>query len=258
MVEGALPAMPVLGIQVHALNIPRTLEVMAQWINEHNAHYICFVNANNAMLGHDQPGLREVYNCAGLAAPDGMPMVWLLRWTGYRDVERVYGPDLLLAACAAGVERGWRHYFYGGAPGVAEKVVERLRAQFPSIQVAGWESPPFCPLMAEEEAEMVARIRAARPDILWVGLGSPKQDIWMYEHLGTLGVPVLAGVGAAFDFLAVVKRQAPRWMQRSGLEWLHRLLSEPRRLWRRYVLGYPRFVVLLGLQKLGLYRPRGG
>ncbi len=183
-----------------------------------------------------------------------MPVVWMLRWQGFKNVQRVYGPDLLQAACARSLETGWRHYFYGGAPQVAEKLKDKLCADYPGLQVVGMESPPFRPLTAEEDEDAVQRIRQARPDIVWVGLGAPRQDFWMAEHLDRLGVPVLVGVGAAFDFLSGAKPQAPLWMRRSGLEWLFRLATEPRRLWRRYLIGNPRFLYLCLLQRLGLKR----
>jgi N-acetylglucosaminyldiphosphoundecaprenol N-acetyl-beta-D-mannosaminyltransferase len=203
---------------------------------------------------YDYPDLRDIYNHSGLTTPDGMAIVWLLRAKGFRDVERVYGPDLMRAVCQKGVERGYRHYFYGGAPGVGEKLAAVLQQQNPGLQVVGVDSPPFRKLTTLEiEAERM-RIQTAHPDIVWVGIGSPRQEIWMSEQIGWLNVPVLVGVGAAFDFLSGNKRQAPAWVQRSGLEWFYRLASEPRRLWRRYLLGYPRFVVLVVLQALGLLR----
>ncbi len=172
-----------------------------------------------------------------------MPIVWLLRARGFQHVERVYGPDLMQAVCANGLERGYRHYFYGGAEGIPERLAQRLQEQFPGLCVAGTYSPPFRALTPEEDQAVIRRIQAARPDIVWVGISSPKQEAWMYNHVERLGVPALIGVGAAFDFLSGAKRQAPRWIQRSGFEWLFRLACEPRRLWKRY-LQYPRFAVL--------------
>jgi N-acetylglucosaminyldiphosphoundecaprenol N-acetyl-beta-D-mannosaminyltransferase len=160
----------------------------------------------------------------------------------------------MLAVCQQGVEKGYRHYFYGGAPGVGEKLAAVLEKQFPGLQIVGIDSPPFRALTADEIQAEQARIQAAHPDIVWIGIGSPRQEIWMSEHTAGLNVPVLAGVGAAFDFLSGNKPQAPKWVQRSGLEWFYRLISEPRRLWRRYLLGYPRFVVLVVLQALGWLR----
>jgi len=243
-----------LGVGVHPIRMADALAAFQDWIARRQPHYVCLAPAHAIMACVDQPELRPIYNCSGLTTPDGMAIVWLLRAQGHPGVERVYGPDLLPAACQAGLAAGWRHYFYGGASGVPEQLAARLRERFPGVHICGCYSPPFRPLTAAEAAQVQLDIRAARPDILWVGIGSPRQEQWMAGWIDQLDVPVLVGVGAAFDFLAGVKPQAPRWMQRSGLEWLFRLLSEPGRLWRRYILGYPRFVVLMLLQFLGLYR----
>jgi len=176
------------------------------------------------------PELRRIYNASGMTTPDGMPLVWLSRLHGYHHVDRVYGPDLMLALCERSVKRGYRHFFYGGAEGVPEHLAARLQSRFPGLIVAGTYSPPFRPLRPEEDEQIVQLINETSPDIVWVGLGSPKQERWMAEHIDRLTAPVLIGVGAAFDFHTGRKPQAPRWMQRSGLEWLFRLLTEPRRL----------------------------
>ena len=198
--------------------------------------------------------LRGIHNRAGLVTPDGMPLVWLSRLRGLRHVGRVYGPDLLLACCAHSLSKGYRHFFYGGAPGVPEQLVSRLREQFPGLAVAGWHSPPFRPLTPPEDEEIVRRIDEAAPDIVWVGLSTPKQERWMHEHVGRLKAPALIGVGAAFDFVSGRKRQAPAWMRHSGLEWMFRLASEPRRLWRRYLVNNPLFVWKVVLQAVGARR----
>lgn len=244
----------ILGVQVDAITMANTLDSFREWISSRQPHYVCVTPAHAVMDCWDHPELREIYNSSGLTTPDGMAIVWLLRWAGHKNVERVYGPDLLLAACQRSREAGWRHYFYGGAPGVAETLVVALKEKNPDLSVVGIESPPFRILTQNEDAAACERIRASQADILWVGLGSPKQEVWMSEHFQQLGVPVIVGVGAAFDFISGVKPQAPRWMQRSGLEWLFRLVSEPSRLWRRYILGYPRFVVLVLLQRLGVIK----
>jgi N-acetylglucosaminyldiphosphoundecaprenol N-acetyl-beta-D-mannosaminyltransferase len=228
------------------------LTTISTWIDRCQPNYVCCIPAHTVINCYDHPELRDVFESSGLNTPDGMAIVWLLRQAGFQQVERVYGPDLLLAACQRGLTPGWKHYFYGGAPEVVSALVEILSFRYPGLKIAGYESPPYRELTSVEEAKMIARIQAAKPDILWVGLGSPKQEIWMHDHLSALQVPVLIGVGAAFDFLAGSKPQAPLWMQRSGLEWFYRLVSEPRRLWKRYILGYPRFVFLVLLQRLGL------
>jgi len=198
--------------------------------------------------------LRRIHNRAGLVTPDGMPLVWLSRLQSFHHVERVYGPDLMLALCERSVAKGYRHFFYGGAEGVPEQLASVLQKRFPGLQVAGTFSPPFRPLTADEDDRIVQMINAAAPDIVWVGLSTPKQERWMAGHRERLTAPVLIGVGAAFDFLTGRKPQAPRWMQRAGLEWLFRLLTEPRRLWRRYLINNPLFVALVVLQALGVRR----
>ena len=181
-----------------------------------------------------------------------MAIVWLLRLQGHRRVERVYGPDLMLSLCRHGLENGLRHFLYGGEASVADLLKTNLTARFLGLQVMGTQTPPFRDLTAEEDGVVVDAINAAtQADVVWVGLSTPKQERWMAAHLGRIEAPVMIGVGAAFDFLSGRKRQAPRWMQRAGLEWLFRLASEPRRLWPRY-RRYPLFVLLAIAQLLGL------
>jgi N-acetylglucosaminyldiphosphoundecaprenol N-acetyl-beta-D-mannosaminyltransferase len=181
-----------------------------------------------------------------------MPLVWLSRLKGWEGVERVYGPDLMLAVCQRTATSRYRHFFYGSSPEVLEALVMRLRRRFPTLQIVGTYSPPFRLLSPEEDAQVVDGIRAACANIVWVGLSTPKQERWMAEHVGRLPRTVLIGVGAAFDFHAGTKRQAPRWMQRSGLDWVFRLLSEPRRLYRRYLTNIPLFAWYLLLEATGL------
>jgi N-acetylglucosaminyldiphosphoundecaprenol N-acetyl-beta-D-mannosaminyltransferase len=192
--------------------------------------------------------LRHIHNAAGLVTPDGMPLVWLSRLHGWRATRRVYGPALMLEVCDRSLATGYRHFFYGGQDGVPERLAARLQKRFPGLVVAGTYAPPFRPLTAKEDDDVVRHINDAKPDIVWVGLSTPKQERWMAQHVGRLSAPVLIGVGAAFDFHAGLKRQAPRWMQHSGLEWLFRLVNEPRRLWRRYLVNNPLFVWLTLLQ----------
>jgi N-acetylglucosaminyldiphosphoundecaprenol N-acetyl-beta-D-mannosaminyltransferase len=183
-----------------------------------------------------------------------MSLVWLCKLKGRAEVERVYGPDLMLALCARSPNHGYRHFFYGASAGVVEALTARLCARYPGLEVVGTCSPPFRELTPAEDADIVQRIALTRPDIVWVGLSTPKQERWMSEHVGCWPGAVLIGVGAAFDFHAGTKRQAPRWMQRNGLEWLFRLLSEPRRLYRRYLTNIPLFAWYLVLDAVGLRR----
>jgi N-acetylglucosaminyldiphosphoundecaprenol N-acetyl-beta-D-mannosaminyltransferase len=243
----------ILGVHVSAVDLPRTLELVNVWIAQREPCYVCLTPAHVVMEGYRDPDLRACLNRAGLTVPDGMGIVWLLNLQGYHGVGRVYGADLMLGLCEQGLPLRRRHFFYGGAPGVAERLARELIGRFPGLQVCGTSSPPFRPPSESEDRDDIERIRAAGADIVWVGIGSPRQDAWMAEHAGRIGAPVLIGVGAAFDFLSGRKPQAPRWVQRAGLEWLFRLASEPRRLWRRYA-QYPLFLALVVLQSIGVTR----
>jgi N-acetylglucosaminyldiphosphoundecaprenol N-acetyl-beta-D-mannosaminyltransferase len=239
----------VLGVEVSAIDMAQALATIDGWIAAGARQYVCVTGVHGVMESQRDHLLRQIHNGAGLVTPDGMPLVWLARHAGFPHVTRVYGPDLMLASCQASVAREYRHFFYGGAPGVAERLSDRLRERFPGLRVVGSYSPPFRPGVSLEETAVIDRINAAAADIVWVGLSTPKQELWMHQHRPHLTAPVLIGVGAAFDFHAGVKRQAPRWMQRSGLEWFFRLTQEPRRLWRRYSRNNTRFLLELGLRR---------
>jgi len=241
----------ILGVNVSAIHMQQALETIHTWITTRDPHYACVTPAHSIMDCYNNPELRPIFNSSGLTTPDGMSLVWILRLMGHKHVDRVYGPDLMQALCQASIEPGYRHYFYGGAPGVVEDLKIKLQTSYPDLQVVGHYTPPFGPVTLEEDQRIIEHIRDANPDIVWVGISSPRQEIWMAEHLNSLDVPVLIGVGAAFDFLSGRKTQAPRWVQRSGLEWLFRFLSEPKRLWRRYI-QYPLFILLLLAQVTGL------
>jgi N-acetylglucosaminyldiphosphoundecaprenol N-acetyl-beta-D-mannosaminyltransferase len=249
-----VPRANILGVGVSALNMAMALEIIEGWIERREPHYVCVTGVHGVMESQRDGELRRIHNRAGLVTPDGMPLVWLSRLQGFHHVERVYGPDLMLALCERLAAKGYRHFFYGGAEGVPEQLASVLQKRFPGLQVAGTFSPPFRSLTADEDDRIVQMINAAAPDIVWVGLSTPKQKRWMAGHRERLTAPVLIGVGAAFDFLTGRKPQAPRWMQRAGLEWLFRLLTEPRRLWRRYLINNPLFVALVVLQALGVRR----
>ncbi len=203
--------------------------------------------------------LRRIFDSAGLVAPDGMPLVWLSRCWGYPHVRRVYGPDLILSICERSLSKHYRHFLYGGDEGVVQRLRARLEQLFPALRIVGIHAPRFRSLTPEEDEKVVREINETKPDIVWVGLSTPKQEHWTAAHVNRLNASVLIGVGAAFDFHAGTKRQAPVWMRNAGLEWFFRLLSEPRRLWRRYLLNNPRFALLVLLQALRLKRcPRPG
>ncbi|NOZ95649.1 MAG: WecB/TagA/CpsF family glycosyltransferase [Acidobacteria bacterium] len=239
----------ILGVSISAVNLDEAVERVASWIEEGRPNYVCVTPAHGVMDARSDPELLEIFNGSGMTTPDGMSIVWILKLLGHGCVSRVYGPDLMLAVCRAGVERGWRHFLYGGAGGVAEELAGALSGRIPGLNVTGTYTPPFRELTRAEEEEVSRAIEVSGADIVWVGISTPKQERWMAAHVGRVTAPVLIGVGAAFDFLSGRKAQAPRWIQRSGLEWLFRLASEPRRLWPRY-RRYPRFVVLVTWQLL--------
>jgi N-acetylglucosaminyldiphosphoundecaprenol N-acetyl-beta-D-mannosaminyltransferase len=208
---------------------------MGQWIAERSAgHFVAFTGMHGVTEARRDPAFKQVLDAADLVVADGMPLVWLGRWRGYDMRRRVYGPELLETFCA-NTGPLYRHYFYGGGPGVADRLAAKLNRLY-GVRSMGTYTPPYRPLTGEEKAEVEGRIRGAAPDVVWVGLSTPKQERWMFEQRARLGVPVLAGVGAAFDFLTGTARQAPAWMRENGLEWLFRLAHEPRRLGRRYLL----------------------
>jgi N-acetylglucosaminyldiphosphoundecaprenol N-acetyl-beta-D-mannosaminyltransferase len=244
----------VLGVGVSAITMDDALALIDRSIASASRQYICVTGVHGVMESQTDPHLRDIHNRAGLVTPDGMPLVWVSWLRGRRHVQRVYGPDLMLACCRASVSKGYRHFLYGGGPGVPERLAARLQERIPGLTIAGTWSPPFRPLTPGEEQRMIERIAAARPDIVWVGLSTPKQERWMARYVGRLPVPVMIGVGAAFDMHAGLKRQAPRWMQRIGFEWLFRLATEPRRLWRRYLINNPKFIWRLTLQLSGLVK----
>jgi exopolysaccharide biosynthesis WecB/TagA/CpsF family protein len=242
----------VLGVGISAINMDIALKVITDAIRRREKGYICVSDVRSVMEAYDNEYVRRVLNEAMLCTPDGMPLVWLSHVAGRRHVRRVYGPDLMLALCELSCREGFRHFFYGGSGGTAAQLAAVLQKRFPGLQVTGWYEPPFRPLQPDEEQQLVDMVREQQPDIFWVGLSTPKQDKFMAEYLAKLDVTVMVGVGAAFDFHTGRVKQAPRWMQQWGLEWVFRLYQEPRRLWRRYLRNNPRFLAQIVLQQFGL------
>lgn len=244
----------VLGVGVSAVNLASATATIDCWIDSGAHTYVCITGAHGVIESQKDESLRGIHNAAGMVTPDGMPLVWLSRLRGQRGVDRVYGPDLMADVCEKLRPQQRRHFLYGGGPGVAEKLAGQLKKRFPGIEIAGTYTPPFRPLTEDEDADVVRMINASRADIVWVGLSTPKQEFWMSAHAGRIDAPVMVGVGAAFDFHAGLKEQAPRWIQRSGFEWLFRLVTEPKRLWRRYAEIVPLFLLLVALESIGLRR----
>ena len=241
----------ILGVHISPINMGEALSFIDCVIAHQDHQYICVTPAHSIMDAYYDPEFRCILNSSGLTTPDGMAVVWILKLMGYSHVNRVYGPDLMTRICQDSVRKNYRHYLYGGQPGVVEALAQSLQDRFPGIRIAGMHTPPFRDVTVDEDDAIIESIEKSGADIVWVGISSPKQERWMAEHLGKINAPVMIGVGAAFDFLSGMKPQAPRWIQQSGFEWLFRLSNEPRRLWPRY-RQYPRFVLLVLLQMLGL------
>jgi len=238
----AIPRANVLGVGVSSINLPQAVSAIDEALRDRRKGYICFAGVHPVMEAQADAELKRIYNRSFLTTPDGMPMVWLNRWQGAGHVSRVYGPDLMLEVFRLSESRGWKHFFYGGTDGVAEAMRAEMTKRFPKLHVAGTFEPPFRALTSDEERELAEQVRACQPDIMWVGLGSPKQDRFMAAMLPRLDVTLMAGVGAAFNFFTGRVPQAPRWMQRSGLEWFYRCLHEPR-VRGRYFSTVPRFIL---------------
>lgn len=224
------------------MNLGRAYLQVVEWVGQNLKTYVCVAPVATLVDAQRDSAYARVVNAAGMVTPDGMPVVWLARSKGCADVERTYGPDLMHQICAAGRDRGLRHFFFGVTEATLMELRLRLESLYPGIQIAGSWAPPFLPKARVEDEEVLHRINESKADVLWVGLGSPKQDFWMNLNRPHLDAPVMVGVGAAFDFLAGGKHQAPSWMRRRGLEWLFRLASEPHRLWRRYLIGNSLFL----------------
>ncbi len=250
------PRVNVLGIGVSAVNMEQALAQLRAWIDQRVRAYVCVTGVHGVMESRRSPALQAIHNNAGLVVPDGMPLVWLLKLAGYDRADRVCGPELMPNFIKESTARGDRHFFYGGSEAAIAALQSRVRAMAPGVCIAGAISPPYRPLTEAEDEAIVAEINAAGPDIVWVGLSTPKQERWMAAHRSRLEAPALVGVGAAFDMEAGLIRRAPMFLRRTGFEWTYRLLKEPRRLWRRYLSSNPKFVVLATLQAVGLYRPR--
>jgi len=249
----ALPArVNVLGVGVSAIGMNDALRMSDTLLRENRRGYICVTGVHGVMEAQQDKSLRAILNRSFLTTPDGMPMVWVGKLCGHHGMSRVYGPDYMLDMCRLSVARGYRHFLYGGNDGVAQHLAAQLRFRFPGIQIVGTYTPPFRALSPVEEAGLAALVAAAKPDIFWVGLSTPKQERFMAQYIGKLDVKLMIGVGAAFDIHTGGIKDAPQWMKQSGLQWLHRLCQEPRRLWRRYCINNPKFVWNIGLQFLGL------
>lgn len=247
-----------LDVKTDILTFQDASQIFENFVESGKTNYVCVNSAQDIMIAQKNERFKMIVNNANLVIPDGMPLVWLSKLIGYKKAERVTGPDIMLAMCSRSPKTGHTHFFYGGKKGVPELIKKKLTEKFPGLQVVGVYSPPFRPLTKEEDDRDVEMINAAKPDFLWVGLGTPKQHYWIADHVNKLKVSVVVGVGAAFDYHSGEMKRAPRWMQNRGMEWLFRLTYYPAPVWRRYAEYLPKFAfrVTLGLLGFSRYKPR--
>jgi N-acetylglucosaminyldiphosphoundecaprenol N-acetyl-beta-D-mannosaminyltransferase len=247
-----VPRINVLGVGISAIDMEDAIRLSDSLIRTNGRAYVCVTGVHGVMEAQSDQALRSILNRSFMTTPDGMPLVWIGRLQGRSRMRRVYGPDYMVDMCRFSVVRGYRHFLYGGSEGVAERLSAELTRRVPGLQIVGTYTPPFRPLSSTEGAELAALVAQAKPDVFWVGLSTPKQEQFMAHYLDTLDVKLMVGVGAAFDIHTGGIKDAPPWLKSAGLQWLHRLAQEPRRLWRRYLINNPKFIWSIGLQLLGL------
>jgi N-acetylglucosaminyldiphosphoundecaprenol N-acetyl-beta-D-mannosaminyltransferase len=250
--EIAHPHADVLGVKVSAIDLEQAVALAERWLASGRRGYMCLTGVHGVMEAQSDPDLRCILNRAAINAPDGMPMSWVGRLQGFTKMDRVFGPEFMTELCALAAERGYRNFLYGGKPGVAQALGQTLQKRFPRLQVVGTYTPPFGPLSTAQERELCDRVRDAKPHIMWVGLSTPKQERFMAQYVDRLQTPLLVGVGAAFDFHTGLIRDCSPWVKRAGLQWLHRLKQDPKRLWRRYLRNNPAFLWRVAWQLSGL------
>jgi N-acetylglucosaminyldiphosphoundecaprenol N-acetyl-beta-D-mannosaminyltransferase len=242
----------VLGVGVDPIDMDEAIRILATQIKEEKKGYVCLAGVHGIMEAQRDPGLLSIFADALLVAPDGMPTVWLGWARGFSRMKRVFGPDLMIEIFAREEFRDCAHFLCGGAPGVGERLREEMLRRFPHARILGVYSPPFRKMTAEEERELAATVRSLQPDIIWIGISTPKQERFMARYLPKLDTKLMIGVGAAFLYHTGMIRDSPEWVKRAGMQWLHRLFQEPARLWKRYLLNNPRFVLCAFLQLLGV------
>jgi N-acetylglucosaminyldiphosphoundecaprenol N-acetyl-beta-D-mannosaminyltransferase len=227
------------------------VQTLDQAVRDNIKGYVCVTGVHGVMESQSDETLRQALNSAFLNVPDGMPLVWVGHLQKFKDMERVYGPDLMKAVCEISVQKEYTHFFYGGNVGIAEELKTAIEQYFPGIRIVGTYTPPFRPLNENEENELIEQVAKSKPDFFWVGLSTPKQEAFMAKYLSRLDVTIMFGVGAAFDIHTGHIKDAPDWMKSSGLQWLHRLLQEPRRLAKRYLINNPIFIWKIMNQSIG-------
>jgi N-acetylglucosaminyldiphosphoundecaprenol N-acetyl-beta-D-mannosaminyltransferase len=238
----------VLGVNVSAIDLDKAVEMADRWIAGKNRGYICVTGVHGVMEAQSDSELLHILNNAFINTPDGMPMSWVGRLQGFNKMDRVFGPEFMASLCQVSIERSYRHFLYGGDSGVAELLKQKLENRFPGLQIVGTYTPPFRDLTVEEEEAVFCQLQTLQPHILWVGLSTPKQEKFMARYVDRFEIPLMVGVGAAFDYHTGRISDCPAWIKRVGLQWLHRLVQDPRRLWRRYLKNNPAFLWKISLQ----------
>jgi N-acetylglucosaminyldiphosphoundecaprenol N-acetyl-beta-D-mannosaminyltransferase len=244
----------VLGVGVHAVDMRRAVEVIESAVQDNRKGYVCVTGVHGIMEAQRDAELGSILRNALLVAPDGMPTVWVGWCQGLWRMRRVFGPDLMWEVCRASVAKGFTHFLYGGTQGVAQELRARCEAAFPGVRIVGTYTPPFRPLNVAEQGDLMDSFARLKPDITWVGLSTPKQERLMAEYLPRLATKVMIGVGAAFDLHTGRMKDSPRWVKQAGLQWAHRLLQDPGRLWKRYRTNNPRFLWSMAMQLAGIKR----
>jgi len=251
--SGDIPSIHVLGVRVHMLQIAGTLEIMESWIEERDkCRCVVATGMHGVMEARRDPQFKNIVNSADLFVPDGMSLVWVARRRGFPLRRRVSGPDLMWEFLKLAETKGYSSYFYGDTTQTLKALSTRLKESLPNLQIAGIHSPPFRELTMEERDLEIQNINSSGADVVWVGLGLPKQERWIFDRLNELEVPIAVGVGAAFKFLSGHVQRAPGWMGNSGLEWLWRFGQEPRRTWRRVMIDGPKFIGHVVLELSGI------
>lgn len=234
----------ILKTNIAVTNMPEAVEFIDDRIRSGSGGYICISNVHTTVMAYEDEDYRKIQNSALLALPDGKPLSVVSKKRGFTEAERVAGPDLMERIFRESAKKGYLHYFYGSTPGTLTALSEKLQTKYPGIRIVGMEAPPFRELTREEDAACVGRINGSGPDIVWVGLGAPKQERWMYAHRECIN-GLMIGVGAGFDFHAGTVKRAPKWVQNIGMEWFYRLYQDPKRLWKRYVSTNWKFLRLM-------------
>jgi N-acetylglucosaminyldiphosphoundecaprenol N-acetyl-beta-D-mannosaminyltransferase len=246
----------IFGVGVHAIDMSAAIVRINEIVNSENKGYVCVTAVHGVIEAQHDRIFADALHGATLVTADGMPLVWLGKLQGHPEIDRVFGPDLMLAVCRAGVERATTHFLYGGKPGVAQQLKSELERIVPGVRIVGTYSPPFRELSSDEQVGLVQAVRKLKPDIIWVGVSTPKQEKFMARYLPLFDTHVMIGVGAAFDFHTGRIKDSPNWVKRSGLQWFHRLLQEPSRLWKRYLFCNSEFLLKAALQVVGITRYR--